>query len=230
MDSTALKAYLGNISSVKVGDNRYSKASFWWNVKLSYKPDVVDSSSSISDYDCLKLTTDGFSTEGNTVVTIKVDGYTDLAFTVSKDGELVTDNNAGGSESGGNTSGGTEENPGTSGVTVPTEKPAIEKDSSGYHILTFKGSEAWVGQITGIKVGSDLYKEETSVYNLQNGRFVKDATHGIVYIQFPSNTFGNSDVDYNVVIAAGSNIDNLKLKVTIPSGFFGTPTVEIVND
>ena len=91
MDSTALKAYLGNISSVKVGDNRYSKASFWWNVKLSYKPDVVDSSSSISDYDCLKLTTDGFSTEGNTVVTIKVDGYTDLAFTVSKDGELVTD-------------------------------------------------------------------------------------------------------------------------------------------
>lgn len=91
MDSTALKAYLGNISSVKVGDNRYSKASFWWNVKLSYKPDVVDSSSSISDYDCLKLTTDGFSTEGNTVVTIKVDGYADLIFTVSKDGKLVTD-------------------------------------------------------------------------------------------------------------------------------------------
>lgn len=91
MDGTALKAYLGNISSVKVGDNRYSKASFWWNVKLSYKPDVVDSSSSISDYDCLKLTTDGFSTEGNTVVTIKVDGYADLIFTVSKDGKLVTD-------------------------------------------------------------------------------------------------------------------------------------------
>ena len=91
MDGTALKAYLGNISSVKVGDNRYSKASFWWNVNLSYKPDVVDSSSSISDYDCLKLTTDGFSTEGNTVVTIKVDGYADLIFTVSKDGKLVTD-------------------------------------------------------------------------------------------------------------------------------------------
>lgn len=51
-----------------------------------------------------------------------------------------------------------------------------------------------------------------------------------MYIRFPSNTFGNSDVDYNVVIAAGSNVDNLKLKVTIPSGFFGTPTVEIVND
>ena len=231
MDSTALKAYLGNISSVKVGDNRYSKASFWWNVKLSYKPDVVDSSSSISDYDCLKLTTDGFSTEGNTVVTIKVDGYTDLAFTVSKDGELVTDNNAGGSESGGNTSGGTEENPGTSGVTVPTEKPTIEKNSSGYHILTFTGSETWVGQISGIKVGTTVYGEETSINNLNTeGFFVKDATQGKVYIRFPSNTFGNSDVDYNVVIAAGSNVDNLKLKVTIPSGFFGTPTVEIVND
>ena len=164
-----------------------------------------------------------------TRVTIEAKGYATLTFDV-KNGQLVTDSNAGGSESGGNTSGGTEENPGTSGVTVPTEKPAIEKDSSGYHILTFKGSEAWVGQITGIKVGSDLYKEETSVYDLKSGRFVKDATHGIVYIQFPSNTFGNSDVDYNVVIAAGSNVDNLKLKVTIPSGFFGTPTVEIVND
>lgn len=148
-----------------------------------------------------------------------------------KNGQLVTDSNAGGSESGGNTSGGTEENPGTSGVTVPTEKPTIEKNSSGYHILTFTGSETWVGQISGIKVGTTVYGEETSINNLNTeGFFVKDATQGKVYIRFPSNTFGNSDVDYNVVIAAGSNVDNLKLKVTIPSGFFGTPTVEIVND
>lgn len=95
MDSTALKAYLGNISSVKVGDNRYSKASFWWNVELSYKPDVVDSSSSISDYDCLKLTKDGFSTSENTQVTVKAEGYDDLTFTVNKNGELVTGGDSG---------------------------------------------------------------------------------------------------------------------------------------
>ena len=227
MDKDALKAYLTKINLVTVGSTKYTQSSS--SSTNAYKLFATDTTYDASAYDCLDLTPNGFPADVATRVTIEAKGYATLTFDV-KNGQLVTDSNAGGSESGGNTSGGTEENPGTSGVTVPTEKPAIEKDSSGYHILTFKGSEAWVGQITGIKVGSDLYKEETSVYNLQSGQFVKDATHGIVYIQFPSNTFGNSDVDYNVVIAAGSNVDNLKLKVTIPSGFFGTPTVEIVND
>ena len=227
MDKDALKAYLTKINLVTVGSTKYTQSSS--SSTNAYKLYATDTTYDASAYDCLDLTPNGFPADVATRVTIEAKGYATLTFDV-KNGQLVTDSNAGGSESGGNTSGGTEENPGTSGVTVPTEKPAIEKDSSGYHILTFKGSEAWVGQITGIKVGSDLYKEETSVYDLKSGRFVKDATHGIVYIQFPSNTFGNSDVDYNVVIAAGSNVDNLKLKVTIPSGFFGTPTVEIVND
>lgn len=227
MDKDALKAYLTKINLVTVGSTKYTQSSS--SSTNACKLFATDTTYDASAYDCLDLTPNGFPADVATRVTIEAKGYATLTFDV-KNGQLVTDSNAGGSESGGNTSGGTEENPGTSGVTVPTEKPAIEKDSSGYHILTFKGSEAWVGQITGIKVGSNLYKEETSVYNLQSGRFVKDATHGIVYIQFPSNTFGNSDVDYNVVIAAGSNVDNLKLKVTIPSGFSGTPTVEIVND
>lgn len=227
MDKDALKAYLTKIKLVTVGSTTYTQSSY--SSTNAYKLFATNTTYDSYAYDCLDLTSNGFPTDAVTRVAIEAEGYATLTFDV-KNGQLVTDSNAGGSESGGNTSGGTEENPGTSGVTVPTEKPAIEKDSSGYHILTFKGSEAWVGQITGIKVGSDLYKEETSVYNLQSGRFVKDATHGIVYIQFPSNTFGNSDVDYNVVIAAGLNVDNLKLKVTIPSGFFGTPTVEIVND
>lgn len=227
MDKDALKAYLTKIKLVTVGSTTYTQSSY--SSTNAYKLFATNTTYDSYAYDCLDLTSNGFPTDAVTRVAIEAEGYATLTFDV-KNGQLVTDSNAGGSESGGNTSGGTEENPGTSGVTVPTEKPAIEKDSSGYHILTFKGSEAWVGQITGIKVGSDLYKEETSVYNLQSGRFVKDATHGIVYIQFPSNTFGNSDVDYNVVIAAGSNIDNLKLKVTIPSGFSGIPTVEIVND
>lgn len=227
MDKDALKAYLTKIKLVTVGSTTYTQSSY--SSTNAYKLFATNTTYDSYAYDCLDLTSNGFPTDAVTRVAIEAEGYATLTFDV-KNGQLVTDSNAGGSESGGNTSGGTEENPGTSGVTVPTENPTIEKDSSGYHILTFTGSEAWVGQITGIKVGSDLYKEETSVYDLKSGRFVKDATHGIVYIQFPSNTFGNSDVDYNVVIAAGSNVDNLKLKVTIPSGFFGTPTVEIVND
>lgn len=228
MDKDALKTYLTKIKLVTVGSTTYTQSNY--SATNAYKLFATDTTYDASAYDCLDLTPNGFPTDVVTRVTIEAEGYTTLTFDV-KNGQLVTDSNAGGSESGGNTSGGTEENPGTSGVTVPTEKPAIEKDSSGYHILTFKGSEAWVGQISGIKVGTTVYGEETSINNLNTeGFFVKDATQGKVYIRFPSNTFGNSDVDYNVVIAAGSNVDNLKLKVTIPSGFFGTPTVEIVND
>lgn len=228
MDKDALKAYLTKINLVTVGSTKYTQSSF--SSTNAYKLFATDTTYDASAYDCLDLTPNGFPADVATRVTIEAKGYATLTFDV-KNGQLVTDSNAGGSESGGNTSGGTEENPGTSGVTVPTEKPAIEKDSSGYHILTFKGSEAWVGQISGIKVGTTVYGEETSINNLNTeGFFVKDATQGKVYIRFPSNTFGNSDVDYNVVIAAGSNVDNLKLKVTIPSGLFGTPTVEIVND
>ena len=228
MDKDALKAYLTKINLVTVGSTKYTQSSS--SSTNAYKLFATNTTYDSYAYDCLDLTSNGFPTDAVTRVAIEAEGYATLTFDV-KNGQLVTDSNAGGSESGGNTSGGTEENPGTSGVTVPTEKPAIEKDSSGYHILTFKGSKAWVGQISGIKVGTTVYGEETSINNLNTkGFFVKDATQGKVYIRFPSNTFGNSDVDYNVVIAAGSNVDNLKLKVTIPRGLFGTPTVEIVND
>ena len=202
--------YLDAVTEVKIGSKELRATTGDWAFSGYYAVNVKSN-------DCtIYFSSSDFSSE-EAVVSIKAEGYADLTFKV-KDGQLVTDNNSG-------------ENPGTSGVTVPTEKLTIEKNSSGYHILTFTGSETWVGQISGIKVGTTVYGEETSINNLNTeGFFVKDATQGKVYIRFPSNTFGNSDVDYNVVIAAGSNVDNLKLKVTIPSGFFGTPTVEIVND
>lgn len=202
--------YLDAVTEVKIGSKELRATTGDWAFSGYYAVNVKSN-------DCtIYFSSSDFSSE-EAVVSIKAEGYADLTFKV-KDGQLVTDNNSG-------------ENPGTSGVTVPTEKPTIEKNSSGYHILTFTGSETWVGQISGIKVGTTVYGEETSINNLNTeGFFVKDATQGKVYIRFPSNTFGNSDVDYNVVIAAGSNVDNLKLKVTIPSGFFETPTVEIVND
>lgn len=186
MDGTALKAYLGNISSVKVGDNRYSKASFWWNVNLSYKPDVVDSSSSISDYDCLKLTTDGFSTEGNTVVTIKVDGYADLIFTVSKEGKLVTDSNAGGDA--GTTT------PGDGGET--TNKAAVPGNKSwnrfGYQMTMDESGNSevttYLKAITKVIVGNKECEAVTSSYSVATGKYyVRTGTSQ--YIQFDSSDF-----------------------------------------
>lgn len=221
MDGTALKAYLGNISSVKVGDNRYSKASFWWNVNLSYKPDVVDSSSSISDYDCLKLTTDGFSTEGNTVVTIKVDGYADLIFTVSKEGKLVTDSNPGENPGGGNTG----ENPGGGEIAAPTVAPTIEytQATSGnynsYYKLTFQGDDsAWINTITAVSVDGTSYTKKDSAGELSfSQNYYLDAENSIVGITLSS---GTREVVFSV-----NEKTSLTLEISAP--FLGTPSVTI---
>ena len=221
MDGTALKAYLGNISSVKVGDNRYSKASFWWNVNLSYKPDVVDSSSSISDYDCLKLTTDGFSTEGNTVVTIKVDGYADLIFTVSKEGKLVTDSNPGENPGGGNTG----ENPGEGEIVAPTVAPTIEytQATSGnynsYYKLTFQGDDsAWINTITAVSVDGTSYTKKDSSGELSfSQNYYLDAENSIVGITLSSGT-------HEVVFSVNEKT-SLTLEISAP--FLGTPSVTI---
>ena len=220
MDSTALKAYLGNISSVKVGDNRYSKASFWWNVKLSYKPDVVDSSSSISDYDCLKLTTDGFSTEGNTVVTIKVDGYADLIFTVSKEGKLVTDSNPGENPGGGESGGNTGE------IVKPTTNPTITSVNnpmgSGYYAITFaEKDKEWVQQVQGLTVGGTLYSKIDSVNDMGSNKFFLDTTNGAICLYL--NSFASYPCDVVVTTADGTT---LTLEVNIPS-YPGTPTATI---
>lgn len=220
MDGTALKAYLGNISSVKVGDNRYSKASFWWNVNLSYKPDVVDSSSSISDYDCLKLTTDGFSTEGNTVVTIKVDGYADLIFTVSKEGKLVTDSNPGENPGGGESGGNTGE------IVKPTTNPTITSVNnpmgSGYYAITFaEKDKEWVQQVQGLTVGGTLYSKIDSVNDMGSNKFFLDTTNGAICLYL--NSFASYPCDVVVTTADGTT---LTLEVNIPS-YPGTPTATI---
>lgn len=220
MDGTALKAYLGNISSVKVGDNRYSKASFWWNVKLSYKPDVVDSSSSISDYDCLKLTTDGFSTEGNTVVTIKVDGYADLIFTVSKDGKLVTDSNPGENPGGGESGGNTGE------IVKPTTNPTITSVDnpmgSGYYAITFaENDKEWVQQVQGLRVGGTLYSKIDSASDMNSNKFFLDTANGAICLYL--NRYASYPCDVVVTTADGAT---LTLEVNIPY-YPGTPTATI---
>ena len=225
MDKDALKAYLTKINLVTVGSTKYTQSSF--SSTNAYKLFATDTTYDASAYDCLDLTPNGFPADVATRVTIEAKGYATLTFDV-KNGQLVTDSNAGGSESGGNTSGGTEENPGTSGVTVPSTAPTISSDVY-IRTLTFEGYEAWVEQISAIKVDGTSCTKATSVNNLNDkNQFATDPEQGIVYIYLPSEF--NKGVTYSVVISAGEGTKDLTLKVTIPSGLLGTPTVEIVND
>ena len=99
MESNNLTEYLKKITDVIVGTTNYTTTYSLYNEMNKYKQGVVDDSFGSSAFDCLNLTkNNGFASDADTIVTVKADGYTDLTFTVSKDGKLVTDSNAGGTE------------------------------------------------------------------------------------------------------------------------------------
>lgn len=199
--------YLDAVTEVKIGSKELRATTGDWAFSGYYAVNVKSN-------DCtIYFSSSDFSSE-EAVVSIKAEGYADLTFKV-KDGQLVTDNNSG-------------ENPGTSGVTVPSTAPTISSDVY-IRTLTFEGYEAWVEQISAIKVDGTSCTKATSVNNLNDkNQFATDSERGIVYLYLRSDY--NKDVTYSVVISAGEGTKDLTLTVTIPSGFFSNPTVEIVNN
>ena len=90
---TSVKDYLAKITSVKVGNKEYTKATYSLS---SYNPtwkmtDADDPDNNVQDFDCIDFTLDGFSTEESTDVTIQAEGYEELTFTVTKDMKLAGD-------------------------------------------------------------------------------------------------------------------------------------------
>lgn len=90
---TSVKDYLAKITSVKVGNKEYTKATYSLS---SYNPtwkmtDADDPDNNVQEFDCIDFTLDGFSTEESTDVTIQAEGYEELTFTVTKDMKLAGD-------------------------------------------------------------------------------------------------------------------------------------------
>lgn len=90
---TSVKDYLAKITSVKVGNKEYTKATYSLS---SYNPtwkmtDADDPYNNVQEFDCIDFTLDGFSTEESTDVTIQAEGYEELTFTVTKDMKLAGD-------------------------------------------------------------------------------------------------------------------------------------------
>ena len=199
--------YLDAVTEVKIGSKELRATTGDWAFSGYYAVNVKSN-------DCtIYFSSSDFSSE-EAVVSIKAEGYADLTFKV-KDGQLVTDNNSG-------------EDSGTSGVTVPSTAPTISSDVY-IRTLTFEGYEAWVEQISAIKVDGTSCTKATSVNNLNDkNQFATDSERGIVYRYLRSDY--NKDVTYSVVISAGEGTKDLTLTVTIPSGFFSNSTVEIVNN
>lgn len=203
MDEGALKAYLSTLSGVTVGDTEYTKATMWWNPEHNYKADVLDTSGSMSDYDCLKLTKDGFSTSENTQVTIKAEGYDDLTFTVNKDGELVT-----GGDSGEDSS--KLSPPAFSGA----QKVAAQIMSQAYTRISFTGDENTVAtylaliETNHVTVNGETIEKISSFWQSEKKfKLSKDPTYGgkNIYLDITEDSFSTSGNSAVVIRVDGYN-------------------------
>lgn len=149
----------------------------------------------------LDFSKDCFSTDGDTVVKISVEGYTDLTFTVDENGQLVA--------------GDTPED--------AAEVPAYEWEYSSSsifsgHKLYFdrtgnaeESAKAYLSAVTNVQVGDTVYTAYTG-YFLEEGKYkiVKDSTDK--YIELSDSAFsetGNTEIHIKA-----TGYKDLKLTVT----------------
>ena len=186
MESNNLTEYLKKITDVTVGTTNYTSTTFnLYNETNKYKRGVVDDSFGSSAFDCLNLTKDnGFASDADTIVTVKADGYTNLTFTVSKDGKLVTDSNAGGTE------------PGTGGDTDKKDAPTYTyKGKDGYYNairIEFGGdaeTQTWLGKIkaTCVKVNSVDVEQVNYMFNIKGSEFYLKSGENPSYMYIGNN-------------------------------------------
>ncbi|MDO4265590.1 MAG: DUF1533 domain-containing protein [Eubacteriales bacterium] len=138
----ALTKYIDAINAVQVGDTGYSRGSgLMWYETSKWACEVTDDTGSVSAYDCLDLTTDGFSNTEDTVVIIEAEGYETVTFTVDKDKNLKGD--------------------GSGLLAVPsvesTEYVEERYSDPAYYRLTFEDSEAGVSYLTNLSKQDSAY-------------------------------------------------------------------------
>lgn len=213
-ESYTVQDYLNRASkfTVTVGSKTYQKkmslSSSWDNDGFA----VIDNT--------LALAKDtGFSTTGNTTVTVAVPGYETLTFVVDKVGNLVTG-------SGG--SGGTTD-PGMGDVVVPTQVSIAKAKNSSYndyYKLSFDVGE-WLENVIAIDVATDsahtTYGKVDSPDKLNAKTWCKTVEDKSIAIIFPSELWKTT---YTITCMTDESNELLKLTVTIP-GFSGNPSAEI---
>lgn len=201
MDNNTLKAYLPSIKSVIVGTSNYNYASSLLNETNAYKWSATDTGYGMDNYDCLDLTTDGFSTTENTVVTVKAEGYVDLTFTVNKNGQLVTGDNSNSGSDGED-----------SGKLTPPGFSSAEKVTpilgGNYTRISFAGDNI-VNYLKLVEKGTVTVNGNTITYagsfwnSTKKFKFGNDPTYGgeYIYLDITEDSFdasGNSTVVISV--------------------------------
>lgn len=171
-DAEAYLKKLSDTDTVTVnGEACTLKISFSWPTASKELKVIKDNG--VAKY--IDFTTDCFGT-GETIVSIKVAGYSELAFKV-QDGKLVTGGDSGTTD--------------PEITAAPTTAPTISQKSNGsgnnYYAFSFGTKYAnWVSKISGVTLGSTTYSEKDSVDNLNSDNYCLDAENGTVALRINS--------------------------------------------
>lgn len=195
-------SYISKITAVKVNGTTYSSGVVWNNNTYSI---------SMANDGYLSIGSGSF-VDGNNTVTITATGYKELTVTITKDGNLVdNDNSNSGNNSGSNTGGN-----GNAGETAQKDYPSNMGFNYGGTLYFDQGgsnaaAEPYLNSITRITLnGKTLSPMDSSSWWIKTGEYNVKSSSTDKYIEFYSQDFSESE---NILVIYADGYKDMTLKV-----------------
>lgn len=195
-------SYISKITAVKVNGTTYSSGVVWNNNTYSI---------SMANDGYLSIGNGSF-VDGNNTVTIAATGYKELTVTITKDGNLVdNDNSNSGNNSGSNTGGN-----GNAGETTQKDYPSNMGFNYGGTLYFDQGgsnaaAEPYLNSITRITLnGKTLSPMDSSSWWIKTGEYNVKSSSTDKYIEFYSQDFSESE---NILVIYADGYKDMTLKV-----------------
>lgn len=195
-------SYISKITAVKVNGTTYSSGVVWNNNTYSI---------SMANDGYLSIGSGSF-VDGNNTVTITATGYKELTVTITKDGNLVdNDNSNSGNNSGSNTGGN-----GNAGETTQKDYPSNMGFNYGGTLYFDQGgsnavAEPYLNSITRITLnGKTLSPMDSSSWWIKTGEYNVKSSSTDKYIEFYSQDFSESE---NILVIYADGYKDMTLQV-----------------
>ena len=195
-------SYISKITAVKVNGTTYSPGVVWNNNTYSI---------SMANDGYLSIGSGSF-VDGNNTVTITATGYKELTVTITKDGNLVdNDNSNSGNNSGSNTGGN-----GNAGETTQKDYPSNMGFNYGGTLYFDQGgsnaaAEPYLNSITRITLnGKTLSPMDSSSWWIKTGEYNVKSSSTDKYIEFYSQDFSESE---NILVIYADGYKDMTLQV-----------------
>lgn len=195
-------SYISKITAVKVNGTTYSSGVVWNNNTYSI---------SMANDGYLSIGSGSF-VDGNNTVTITATGYKELTVTITKDGNLVDNDNSNSSNNSGSNTGGN----GNAGETTQKDYPSNMGFNYGGTLYFDQGgsnaaAEPYLNSITRMTLNDKtLSPMDSSSWWIKTGEYNVKSSSTDKYIEFYSQDFSESE---NILVIYADGYKDMTLKV-----------------